>query len=161
MITINITSVGVRHFYAFIPILGSERTRWGSVGIFCSSVSLSVYISICLSVCISVYLSVWPSASLFGHQSVRLVIMCSACGGRSWEKNIMSGSIICASACPVVRGPFAVFNLYPIFLILQRYLLLFLLLPVWGSSVTMHFSPNWCLEDPIEVQQILCVYLYV
>ena len=83
MITITITSVGVKRRNGFSPHWGPEDPSWvqSSLGVhmsLCLSVSPSVY----LSVCLSVYLSVWSSMLIFGDQSVRPVIVCRACGRR-------------------------------------------------------------------------------
>ena len=73
-IFVLISSVGVQRHDAFTPTLGSKGSMWGPVELICPSVSLSIRLYLCLSV--------QSPMPLFGDQSVRPVIACSACGRR-------------------------------------------------------------------------------
>ena len=93
--------------------------------------------------------------------------------------NTLSDSIIFPSVRPVVRSfvrTRAFFDLMSVCLVVRG---LFLTrinasrhwtpaleikinkFPIWGSSIAMHFTPNWGPEDPSGVQSSLCIHLYV
>ena len=107
-----ISSVGVQSRGVFIPTLGYRVPQWGPVYLICPSVFL----------CVSLYLflSVWSSASHFGNHKSVARNFAQSMRPEATGSNPLSVSIICPSVCSVVRGPFDLFFLYSIFLIIER-----------------------------------------
>ena len=132
------------------PHTGVQRTPVRSSQA-CVSVCLSIFLSVSLYHRTFIYLSVWSSISFFGDHNYWPVNARIACSYRLYISNPwVALRYACPVVYPVVCAPFAII----VFLFISynntgdRWLLLLLLLPLWGYSIAMHLLQHWV---PVEI----------